>query len=225
MAGGMSLASELLVIRPIGKRGSGPTQFEPVIATVALLFIWEQITRLLAGDQAVRGPVWLPRHDFKVLSTAFSLHQLTVVVVTLVVFTATVTALRYSHLGRSLRALGSNARGASLVGFRVGHTRAVAFAGAGLVCGVAGVLSSPLAGIAAIGGTAFLLSGFVALFLGGDSNPLGPLVGGLVLEAAKVIVSRYLGAGAQDYLVLAAAITIFALRPQGIMSRAKVRAS
>ena len=96
---------------------------------------------------------------------------------------------------------------------------------AGAAVGIAGVLVSPLAGFRAIGGGYFTLNGFVALFLGGVATPIGALVGGLVLEALKIVVGRYLGNGYQDYLVLLVALLVFAFRPQGIFGGKRIRSS
>jgi branched-chain amino acid transport system permease protein len=224
-AAGVAALNEAAVIRPAIALNRNPLAMAPVLVTVSLLTVWEQIARLVFGDIPVRGPSFIPTVKFNLGNMFIPGHSIILIVVTLLVFLFVHAWLTRTTSGRMLRAIGDNRIAAELLGFPVNRSRAIAFALAGAGVGIAGALVSPLAGFRAIGGGYFTLNGFVALFLGGVATPMGALVGGLVLEALKIVIGRYLGNGYQDYLVLLVALLVFAFRPQGILGARRTRNS
>jgi branched-chain amino acid transport system permease protein len=155
----------------------------------------------------------------------FTAHQLIIIASAVVVLAAVHVWLEYTSVGRLLRAVGDNRRASEVLGLVVSKARVLAFLSAGIIAGVTGVLVGPLSGLAPLSGVAFLISGFVALFLGGSGKTLGAAVGALVLAAVNIIASRYLGAAWKDYCVLTLALVVFAVRPQGIVAPIKRRPS
>ncbi len=224
-AAAVAALNEVAVIRPAIALNRNPLAMAPVLVTVSLLIVWEQIARLAFGDVPVRGPSFIPGVRFNLGDMFIPGHSVVLVIVTLLVFLLVYLWLTRTTSGRMLRAIGDNRVAAELLGLPVNRSRAIAFMLAGAAVGIAGVLVSPLAGFRAIGGGYFTLNGFVALFLGGVATPIGALVGGLVLEALKIVVGRYLGNGYQDYLVLLVALLVFAFRPQGIFGGKRIRGS
>ena len=221
----IAFGNEGLVIRPTIRLNPSPTAVAPVLATAALLWIWEQIARLVFGDFPVRGPSFFPQTRFTIWNLTIPAHYLVIICVTILIFLAVQLWLNRTRSGRMLRAIGDNRRAAELLGFPVNRSRALSFLIAGATVGIAGALICPLAGFRALGGGYFTFNGFVALFLGGVASPLGAFCGGILLEAIKIFVSRYLGSGYQDYVVLFLALSVFAFRPQGILGKKKTRSS
>ena len=221
----VAFINEGIVIRPIIRMNPDPTALAPITATFCLLWIWEQISRLIFGDFALRGQTLLPNARFAVGEFVVSAHSAFIIVTTVLVFIAVRSWLNHTKTGRMLRATGDNLSAAELLGFPVNRSRALAFIFAGATAGIAGVLACPLAGFRPLGGTYYTLNGFVALFLGGVATPLGAFVGGILLEAIKIIVGRYIGSGYQDYMVLGLALVIFRFLPQGILGKKKLRSA
>ena len=218
-----ALASESGAIAPLSRLYRTAGAFGPVLGTVALLWVWEQTARLLFGDRPLMGRPFFSGTRFETGGLRFTAHQLIIIVTTVVVLAAVHVWLEYTAAGRLLRAVGDNRRASELLGLAVGKARMLAFLGAGVIAGITGVLAGPLTGLAPLSGIAFLVSGFVALFLGGSGKTLGAAVGAIVLAALNIIVSRYVGVAWKDYCVLALALLIFALRPQGIVAPIKRR--
>ncbi|HME45814.1 MAG TPA: branched-chain amino acid ABC transporter permease [Syntrophorhabdales bacterium] len=220
-----ALASETGAIAPLSRLYRTTGAFGPVLGTVALLWVWEQTARLLFGDRPLIGKPFFADVRFAATGLRFTAHQLIIILSAVVVLVAVHLWLEYTRPGRLLRAVGDNRRASEVLGLAVGKARVLAFLGAGIIAGITGVLAGPLSGLAPLSGVAFLISGFVALFLGGSGKTLGAAVGALVLASINIIVSRYLGAAWKDYCVLALALVIFALRPQGIVAPTKRRPS
>lgn len=225
VAAATSVATEMLVIRRLSTLNVHPEALEPVIATVALLWIWEQLTRLYFGDAAVRGVPVFEGTAFKVGFRSVTWHELVAVIFSLAVVAIIIVWLSRSSGGQTLRAIGDNRYAAEVIGLPIWRTRLSTFAIAGAIAGLAGTWVSGLAGIAAIGGAVYTVNGFVALFLGGASSPTGVLVGAFLLAAAQGLVARYVGTEVEDYVVLLLALLVFRFRPQGLISPQRIRAS
>lgn len=213
----LSTTSDVVVFRPLERLwGVESGAFAAVVASVALLWIWEQATGIVYGEAAQLGPALAEgRIEFgEIRATG---HQVVVVLGTGLVFACIHVVLSRTPLGRLLRAVGDSRQAAETLGLSVQRARIAAFAAAGAIAGLAGVFAAPLAGMRPSGGTILALNGFVALFLGGVASPLGSLLGAGVLEAFKILVSRFVGSAWLDYTVLAVALVVFAFRPQGLL--------
>jgi len=94
--------------------------------------------------------------------------------------------LKYSRLGKAIRAASQDREAALLIGVRVKRVFAVAF-GIGIACvAAAGAFMTPFYYIAPDVGLVFVLTAFITVVLGGMGSFGGALVGGLlvgVLEA------------------------------------------
>jgi branched-chain amino acid transport system permease protein len=217
--------SESGAIGPLSRLSRDTGAFSPVLGTVALLWVWEQVARLVFGDRPLRGDQFLSDVRLVLGNIRLSAHQLIIIVVAMLIVLITHVWLEYSKSGRLLRAVGDNRHASEILGLGIHRARLLGFLVAGVIAGLAGILAGPLAGLQPITGVAFLANGFVALFLGGASKTLGAAVGGLLLAAINILVSRYFGMAWKDYSVLLLALVIFIARPQGIVAPIKKRPS
>jgi ribose transport system permease protein len=118
--------------------------------------------------------------------SVFGVPVLILVGVAVVVLTLLV--LRLTTFGRKVYAIGGNERAAYFAGVRTRRVRLMVFVILGVAAGIAGVLaSSQSAGYYPGGGSAYLLPGFAAVFLGASGfrgrvfNPVGTYVGVLYM--------------------------------------------
>jgi branched-chain amino acid transport system permease protein len=220
-----ALASETGAIGPLSRIYRNAGAFGPVLGTVALLWVWEQTARLLFGDRPLIGDPFWKDTRFVIVGVRLSGHQLTIILSTLVIFLAAHVWLEYSRSGRLLRAVGDNRHASEILGLNIRKARTLAFLVAGMIAGFTGVLAVPLAGLSPLMGVAFLINGFVALFLGGAGKTSGAAAGAFLLAAVNIIISRYFGVAWKDYFVLLLALLIFAVRPQGIIAPIRRRPS
>lgn len=123
-----------------------------------------------------------------------------------------------SRAGRGMRAVADDPDAATLVGVPVDRVRLGAFALAGALAGLAGLLYAPGRALALDAGVILGLKGVAAALIGGLGSVRGALLGGLalgVLEQAAVAAPA-LGAAYADVLPLALLVVVLALRPEGL---------
>ena len=121
-----------------------------------------------------------------------------------------------SWFGRTLRAVADDVDAATLCGVPARRVVVQAFAAAGLLAGVAGLLSAPARATGVGDGVVLGLAGVAAALIGGLGSLRGALVGGLVVGLLQALATTYLGAQYVDVVPLGLVVALLALRPQGL---------
>ena len=126
--------------------------------------------------------------------------------------------LRYTTLGRVMIACAENAEGARLCGVSTGRVSAFSFGLSALLGGIGGIMVTPMLSMAFDQGTMLGLKGFSAAILGGLGNPMGGVVGGLLLGVLEQYSCWY-SSVYKETLALAIVILILLVRPRGLLSK------
>jgi branched-chain amino acid transport system permease protein len=215
----LAVVTELAVVRPITIRAGGG-ELPALVAVAAVLFAVEQGAGFAFGRRQLPGQLLVEFDPWEIGDAFVQSSTVVLVGVTLAVFLLVAAWLQLGGSGRLLRAVGDNAEAASTLGLPVSRVRLTAFVAGGLLAAIAGILFAPKAGVSFESGLSWTLSGFLALVVGGTGRVWAPLVGGLVLGGVEVFVPYYFGSSAQNYAILGVGLAFFALRPQGMFTRA-----
>ena len=192
----------------LGRRGTHPlislivTLGLSMLASAAIILLWGQDPVSPAG---LRGHVTL-------LGVDVERQRLLVLLVTLLAFAAVALFFSRTYLGKALTASASNPYAARLVGIDVRRMGLLAFALAGVLGGLAGVLVAPSNALSFSSDLALALSGFAAAVFGGLSSPGRTLVGGLVLGVAGQLTAGYLNGSYQTEVALLLMLLIMIAR-------------
>lgn len=217
----LSLATEILVIRPVQQR-SGRGELPALVAVTAVLFGVQQLAGTVFGRTPLPGQNLFDIEPFGIGATRISGATAILIGGTVVIFALTAWWLHASSVGRLLRAVGDNPDAARILGLPVARIRLVAFAVAGVIAALAGILFAPKSGVQFTSGLSWTLTAFLALVIGGTGRAWAPLLGGFILGCAQVFAPYYFGASAAQTAILVIALGFFALRPEGMITR-KVR--
>jgi branched-subunit amino acid ABC-type transport system permease component len=123
-----------------------------------------------------------------------------------------------SELGRGMRAIADDVDAAALCGVPLERTVVAAFALAGLLAAVAGLLDAPGRSVAVDSGALLGISGAAAAVLGRLGSPRGAVAGGLALGVGQQLIALdgHLGPGWAAALAPAVLVVVLALRPYGL---------
>lgn len=122
-----------------------------------------------------------------------------------------------TNLGRAIRALAKERKGAQLVGIDVEHVFAMSF-GIGVgVLGVAACLLLPTYYVNPQVGHGFVLIAFTIVVLGGMGSFIGALIGGFIIGIVEAVGGLYLGESLGQIGIFAIFILVLLFRPQGLM--------
>lgn len=132
--------------------------------------------------------------------------------------TAALLWLLMSHtdLGRAIRALAKERKGAQLVGVNADHVFAMSF-GLGVAClGVAACLLLPSYYVNPQVGGGFVLIAFTIVVLGGMGSFVGALIGGLIIGVVEALGGLFLGESLGQIGIFLIFILVLIFRPTGL---------
>jgi branched-chain amino acid transport system permease protein len=124
--------------------------------------------------------------------------------------------LRWTDIGKAIRAVAKEKLGAELAGIDVAHVYAVTF-GLGTAClAIAACLLIPTYYVNPSAGNAFVLIAFTIVVLGGMGSVAGALIGGLFVGVVESLSGLYLGESLGQIGIFVMFILVLMLRPNGL---------
>ena len=178
--------------------------------------------------QLVQTPDFLPFpelvQDFEFMepiSRYLSSVDLVILAVTTVTMVALTVLIKYTKIGKAMRATQQDMVMARLVGINVDRVISATFIIGSVLAAIAGVLIASRTGQinSAIGFMAGLKA-FTAAVLGGIGNIPGAVLGGLVLGIAETLGAGYISSAYEDVFAFGLLVLILTLRPAGLLGKA-----
>jgi branched-chain amino acid transport system permease protein len=127
--------------------------------------------------------------------------------------------LLHTRLGRAIRATAQNFVAARLYGVEPRHLYATTF-GLGLaLAGAAGGLYGIVSQINPYIGGTLTAKSFVISIIGGLDNPLGVIVGGILLGVVEELTKLYVGPTYADVASFGLLVLVLIVRPGGLLGR------
>ncbi len=123
--------------------------------------------------------------------------------------------------GRRLRASAEDPSAAGMMGVNVQRMYAATFAIAAGSAAIAGVLVALAFSFAPSTGTAYLITGFAVVVLGGIGSIKGTLVGGLLLGIIESVGAAFVGDGWRVFIGALVVLIVLSIRPQGLFGTAE----
>ncbi|MBM7846205.1 branched-chain amino acid transport system permease protein [Herpetosiphon giganteus] len=153
-------------------------------------------------------------------SLKYTYKDLLVAVVSLGLLAGLYSFVRFTKLGKAIRATAQDRDAARLMGINADRTISVTFLIGGALGGAAGMIVGLYNGTAVftMGFTAGLLS-FTAAVLGGIGNILGSALGGLLIGLILALSDQYIGTRWSNAVIFAILVLILLFRPTGLLGQ------
>lgn len=213
-----ALGSVLLnagVYAPFQRRGASPITM--VIVSLGMTLIIEFGTQAIAGGTSVsysmsQGPT------VSAGGLVLSAVQFVVIGLSVLVMAGTHVLLRYTRLGKAMRATAANKNLARNCGIRTARVITLTWAITGALCGLAGVVFAMDAGsFDATSTDLFLIMILAAAFLGGPGQAYGAMLGALVIGLATEISAAYITPSYKYVIAFVALLAMLGVRPSGLL--------
>ncbi len=199
---------------------TGPEQLTAsVLVTLGLSLCIEDVARVLWGTEE-KGfyyslpPIILGQGTI-VISSVRLLALGCIVGITLVVHQFLVR----TYLGKALRAVTQNRRGALLVGVNTAHIGLLTCGIGTMLAAVAGVFYMLLYSVNPSIGLPLTLRYLCIIVLGGLGSLLGALLGGIILGLTEVFTGYLLNPHWQETVAFLMLVVFLLVRPQGLLGR------
>lgn len=187
-----------------------------LLITFGLMLVIENLAMVL----------WTPDFksiDFEGKSNIITIFNTNIHEPKLVVFIFTVILtiifyafLRYTYLGKAIRATANDLQGALLVGINVKKINMIAFGLGVALAGIGGALISTYITINPTVGSLFILKAFVVVVLGGLGNLFGALIGGIIIGITESFGGVFLPGSLKDLATFVIFIIVLLFKPTGI---------
>lgn len=206
------------LLTPFARRGT--TFFGMIVVTIALALLVEYTVELIWGPLPVSYPM-TSSGVVHVGPISFTHSQLVVLGIGVLFAIATHALLRYTRVGKAIRAVADNRNLARSSGISAQRITDLAWLVSGLMGGAAGVmLGLSLSSVSYTMGDTFLMEIIAAAVLGGVGQVYGAMLGALVIGVLLEESAIVLGGAYAPISAFAVLILVLLIRPTGIMAGA-----
>jgi branched-chain amino acid transport system permease protein/neutral amino acid transport system permease protein len=211
----VSVALNTIVYTPFQRRGTPPITM--VIVSLGMTLIIEFGVQALAGGTAVsyqmgNGPT------FSAGGFTLTLVQVIIMVLAVLVMACVHVLLRYTKLGKAMRATAANATLARNCGIRTGRVITATWALTGALCGLAGTVFAMDSGsFDATATDLFLVLILAAVFLGGPGQAYGAMLGAAVIGLATEVSAVFIPADYKYVIAFVVLLVMLGVRPAGLL--------
>jgi len=213
-----SLGSVLVnsgVYAPFQRRGSPAITM--VIVSLGMTLIIEFSVAAIAGGTSVSYTMTQGR-SFRAGGLVLTTTQLVIIAVSVAVMAGVHAMLRYTKLGKAMRATAANKTLARNCGIRTGRVITVTWALTGALCGLAGVVFAMDSGsFSATSTDIFLVLILAAVFLGGPGQAYGAMLGAAVIGLATEISAAFIPADYKYVIAFVILLVMLGVRPTGLL--------
>lgn len=199
---------------PLMTRGLLPL----LVTSVGVAFVLHNAVRIVAGSNPIRFPLPLMR-PWSVGDLFLPREQVVTIVIALLAMAVVHVILRYTMLGKKMRAVADDAALARASGISARRILTLTWFISAAIGGLGGILLAVTqVTIAPQMGWHFLLVVFAAVLLGGIGSPYGAMIGGLVIGLAMELGATYVSADYSYAFAFVVLILVLIARPRGLMA-------
>lgn len=212
---------EKIAYRPL----RGAQRLSPLISAIGMSIFLQNYVLIAQTQDFVRFPNLLPPMPFlDPVSDILRASSFVIIVTSALVMTFLTLFIKFTRLGKAMRATAQNRKMALLLGIDADRIISATFIVGSALAAIGGLLIAShtqqinfnigfLAGIKA----------FTAAVLGGIGSIPGAMIGGLVLGCCESFAAGYFVSDYEDMVSFAILILILIFRPSGILGKAKVQ--
>jgi branched-subunit amino acid ABC-type transport system permease component len=193
-----------------------------LVASMGLAFVLENICRFAFGNDARNFAVPVAR-PVEWFGLRVNHEQLVIAISVSVCLALMFVLLRYTSLGRAMRAVADNAPLAAVRGIERERIAGITWMIAGAITALAGVLIGLDRAIDPVTGWNYQITTFAAAILGGLGNPLGAVIGALVIGVAEELSALIIPTNYRQAVAFLVIVILLLFRPHGLFGTKAIK--
>lgn len=211
----LGIIVERVVFRPLRDK----EEINYFIVSVGLLIFLENLALLFWGTEPRSMALPYASQTVKIGEVIVTVQRLYTVVIAVLIIIGLHFFIKYSRMGKAMRAMEQDREGALTVGVGSNEISVFTFALGSALAGAAGALMGSLFVVNPVMGFTPLLKAFVIVIFGGLGSVLGAIVGGLILGMTEVLGAAYVSSAYQDAFAFIILILVLSLKPIGLFGK------
>lgn len=187
-----------------------------IFLTVGLGLVLSNLALIFIGGNYLTVQVGYASESFKLGNVMLAKANMLTFMVTIITFIAVSAILKYTMIGKAIRATSQDRHTAQLMGVNTKFLYSVAFGLGMVLVAISGTLLAIMFPVYPSIGSHFVVICFVIVVLGGLGSLPGALVGGIIVGVIEVLCGYYINIGWKDVVPFLVLILFLIARPQGI---------
>jgi branched-chain amino acid transport system permease protein len=218
VVGGFGILIERVIFRPLRNK----SLLNTLLASIGLSIFISNLVAQIAGSDMRSIPSPFPKGSIEFLGVAITTQRLVVLMVTLFMVLVLFWMIKYTKIGKALRATSQNRDAAALMGVNINQIYAFTFALSAGMAAVAGGLIGSLYTVEPSMGLTPGMKAFIIVILGGMGNVLGAIFGALILGYAETLTTLSASASHQELVGFVILILVLLFKPKGLFGGGKI---
>ncbi|MCD8552790.1 branched-chain amino acid ABC transporter permease LivH [Seleniivibrio sp.] len=200
-------------------------RLSPLISAIGMSIFLQNYVLLAQTSDFLPFPRLIPEFAFmEPVSHIFSSAELVIVVTTMVVMVLLTVFIKFTNIGKAMRATAQDKTMALLIGIDVDRVISVTFIIGSSLAALGGVLIANHIGqinfyIGFIAG----IKAFTAAVLGGIGSIPGAVLGALILGWTESFATGYVSSDYEDVFAFALLVLILIFRPAGLLGKSETK--
>jgi len=208
---------QAIVIQPVFKAERHVREpITVIIVTTGIWYVLDNLAMMLFGAKYRVVTTAITGHTFTIGDLIISVPKLYGLIATLASAVLLYWFLKYTRMGRAMRATSLDRDAASLMGINQYKVYNIAFGLGTAVAGVAGCALIPFYYVFPTVGVVFDIRAFVIVVLGGLGSIMGALLGGMIIGVIESVFSQFMASTWTEGIIYVIFLFILFVKPSGL---------
>jgi branched-chain amino acid transport system permease protein len=214
--GAIGVLIERTLLRPL-RNVKGPAA---MITTIGVSYVLFNVVLLTLGTDSKNFPNPLPPIAWQIGGAVLRMKEVLIWCVSLALMGGLTYFVRYTRLGKAMRATAQDPEAARMMGVEVDRVVMTAFFLGSALAGACGMIFGLYYNLAKVDiGFAAGLRAFTAAVLGGIGNVPGAMLGGVLIGLIEAASAQTIGTAWSDVVIFGLLVVVLTLQPAGLLGR------
>jgi branched-chain amino acid transport system permease protein len=213
----LSALIQIALIRPLLRKEGW--DMSPYILTMGVSIFLQNMALRMWGERFQNIPYFSDKVIKLFNMVSISSQRIIIIIVALIVITGFMITIKYTRLGRAIRATSQDSQSAVMAGINAKNIYLITYVISGGLAAVAGIILAPIYSVNPWMGITVQAKGQVVCILGGLGSIEGAIIGGVIIGICESLAVTWLGSGWKDVVAYLLMVVVLWVRPSGLFGK------